>query len=143
MLGSVAGARDGGHGSARQRDLVAGAKGTVRKMSLCSGWHEELGARRCPDLQRSGDEVGVQVRLEHMRDTPGFRICRLKIAADTPVGVDERSLTVAEANQVRAVAQPFVDERDDFHELTSAAETPRRIVIAATIPDRAVSAATI
>jgi hypothetical protein len=64
-------------------------------------------------LAAAGDEVGVQVGLDRMRDGQPAPAGQVQVRGGVPAGVDHHRTPVAQLDQVGAVAQALVDDRVD------------------------------
>ncbi len=88
MLRGVAGSRHHLQSKTTHRQIVALHQRLMIKpqMRLQAGSDRRPGQRR--NLARAGDEVGVQVCLQHVDDVHPEPFCRLQVAIHVAQGVD-------------------------------------------------------
>src|SRR6185369_91050 len=95
-------------------DLFAVSHGSMLKLDTGLRAEDDLcaGARR--DLLMTADEVGVQVRFDHVFDLQTLRVSFGEIFVDVTLRIDDRSFAVR-ADQVRRMRQTGEIELFEVH----------------------------
>ena len=77
--------------------------------------------RRCEDrcteggqLAAARDEIGVEVRLHHERDSQVEAFRQLEVGCRVPTGINDQRSAIAERHQVGGVSEPLVDKGHDL-----------------------------
>ena len=95
-------------------DLVAVLDGNVRELRAGLLAEVDLRARPLGELAVAGDEVGVQVRLDHVPDAQALRLRRLDVDVDVTPGIDDGRLAVR-ADQIGGLRETAEVELFEFH----------------------------
>src|SRR5205823_2861359 len=93
-------------------DLLAVDETAVFEDEASGGRSEEFGPHR-RELTSAGHEIGVQVRLGDEGDVETQPVRRREIRRGVADGIDDESPAVADVDEVRGVAESFVDEPVD------------------------------
>ncbi len=114
MLGGVAGGRQSAQGQPTQVDLVTITQPDMVEGPIAGRAGEDLGAVIRRELAGAGQEVGVQMGLGRVRDAQPPRGGGPVDRAQIEGRVDGQGPAIAEVEQVGAVAQPLVDQRNQL-----------------------------
>src|ERR1044071_7539184 len=86
------------------------------KLGACLFTKDNLRARASRDLLMPADEVGVQVRFDHILDLQPLRLGLREILINITLRIDNRSLTLR-PNQVRSMRQASKIELFKVHRI--------------------------
>ena len=106
-------------------ELVAVAETAVRPLHP-GRLRGEHGRTEGGQLAAAGEEVGVQMRLDRVGDRHPRSFGGGQIRRGVSRRVDDQRAAVTEVEQVRRVAEPFVDEGDDLTHVVGLRRPGRR-----------------
>lgn len=111
VLVGVSGGGQGPQCQPAQVGLVAVGERGVREGAVSGGGGQDGRAVVGGELERAGEEVGVQVGVGGVRDAQPAPLGGRAQGAQIPARVHRQGASVAQVDEVGAVAQPLVDQR--------------------------------
>jgi hypothetical protein len=111
----VPGGAEGAQPQPTEVDLVPVGEPGVPELSAASCGGQHCGAVTGGQLSGAGEEVGMQVGVSGEGHPKVLLLGRRPHRTKVPVGIHDQCATIAEVDQVGAVAHTFIDQRHHRH----------------------------